>query len=192
MANSTANVNIGKPKVGGAIYRAALGTALPKDAKTALNEAFACLGYASDDGLTNSNSPTSNNIKAWGGDIVYTYNSDQTDTFSFTLIESASTEVLKAVYGDDNVSGSLSTGITVSANAAEKGASSWVFELVLQDGGAKRIVVPKAFVTEIGEISYSDESAVGYGITITAMVDETGNTHYEYLTAAATARGESV
>lgn len=187
MANSTANVNIGKPKVGGSIYRAPLGTSLPSDAKTALDNAFACLGYASDDGLTNSNSPTSSNIKAWGGDIVYTYNSEQMDTFSFTLIESTNTDVLKAVYGDDNVSGSLSTGITISANATEKGASSWVFELVLQDGGAKRIVVPKAFITEIGEISYSDESAVGYNITITAMVDETGNTHYEYLTAAANA-----
>lgn len=184
MANSTANVNIGKPKVGGAIYRAALGTTLPTNATASLDAAFACLGYASDDGLTNSNSPTSNNIKAWGGDIVYTYNSDQTDTFSFTLIESSNTDVLKAVYGDDNVSGDLSTGITISANATEKGASSWVFELVLQGGGAKRIVVPKAFVTEIGEIAYSDESAVGYQITITAMVDESGNTHYEYLTSA--------
>lgn len=187
MANSTANVNIGKPKVGGAIYRAPLGTALPTDATTALNAAFACLGYASDDGLTNSNSPSSSNIKAWGGDIVYTYNSEQTDTFSFTLIESTNTEVLKAVYGNDNVSGSLSTGISIAANATERGASSWAFELVLQDGGAKRIVVPKAFVTEIGEIAYSDESAVGYEITITAMVDETGNTHYEYLVAASTA-----
>lgn len=186
MANSTANVNIGKPKVGGAIYRAALGATLPTNATASLDAAFACLGYASDDGLTNSNSPTSNNIKAWGGDIVYTYNSDQPDTFGFTLIESANTDVLKAVYGDDNVTGTLSTGITISANAAEKGASSWVFELVLQGGGAKRIVVPKAFVTEIGEIAYSDESAVGYQITITAMVDESGNTHYEYLTSAST------
>lgn len=184
MANSTANVNIGKPKVGGAIYRAPLGSTLPTDAKTELDKAFACLGYASDDGLTNSNSPTSNNIKAWGGDIVYTYNSDQTDTFTFTLIESTNTDVLKAVYGDANVSGSLSAGISISANATEKGASAWVFELVLQGGGAKRIVVPKAFITEIGEIEYSDESAVGYEITITAMVDDAGNTHYEYLTAA--------
>jgi hypothetical protein len=184
MANSTANVNIGKPKIGGAIYRAPIGTTLPTSATVALDEKFVCLGYASDDGFTNSNSPTSNNIKAWGGDIVYTYNSDQTDTFGFTLLESTNPDVLKTVYGDDNVSGTLATGLVVKANTTEKSASSWVFELVLQGGGAKRIVVPKAFVTEIGEIGYSDESAVGYQITITAMVDDAGNTHYEYMTTA--------
>ncbi len=185
MSNTAANVNIGKPKVGGSIYRAPLGATLPKDATSALDEAFECLGYASDDGLTNSNSPTSNNIKAWGGDIVYNYNSEQTDTFGFKLIESSSVAVLKTVYGDDNVSGTMAEGIAISANSSEKGASSWVFELVLQDGGAKRIVVPKGIITELGEISYSDEDAVGYEITITAMVDDSGNTHYEYLTKTA-------
>ena len=34
------NVTVGKPKVGGAVFRAPLGTELPTDATTALNEAF--------------------------------------------------------------------------------------------------------------------------------------------------------
>ena len=34
------NVTAAKPKVGGAVYSAPLGTELPKDATTPLNEAF--------------------------------------------------------------------------------------------------------------------------------------------------------
>ena len=41
------NVSAAKPKVGGAVWRAPLGTPLPTDAKSALNEAFESLGYIS-------------------------------------------------------------------------------------------------------------------------------------------------
>ena len=40
-------VTAAKPKTGGAVFCAPLGTALPTDATTKLNEAFKNLGYAS-------------------------------------------------------------------------------------------------------------------------------------------------
>lgn len=83
--NNAQNVTTGKPKVGGAVYVAPLGTALPTDAKAALNEAFESLGYISEDGLVNNNSPESDSVKAWGGDTVLHFQTGKPDTFGFTL-----------------------------------------------------------------------------------------------------------
>ena len=177
-ANS-ANVSAGKPKINGAIYRAPLGTTLPTDAVSALNAAFKNMGYGSEDGLTNNNTPETENIKAWGGDTVLTIQSSKDDTFAFNLIETLNEDVQKAVYGDDNVSGNLEDGMTVKANAQEQEAASWVIDMVLKKA-VRRIVIPEATITEISEITYNDSSAIGYGITLTAVPDEQGNTHYEY------------
>ena len=174
------NVTAGKPAAGGAIYRAPLGTTLPTDATTALDAAFVSLGFCSDDGLTNSNSPETDNVKAWGGKNVLALQKDKPDTFQFKLIEVLNPNVLKAIYGDDNVTGTLSTGITVKANADEPEEACWVVEMVMRDGAVTRKVLPDAKVTELGDIVYKDDEVTGYEVTLLAMPDATGQTHYEY------------
>lgn len=180
MADVT-QVTAGKPKVGGHIFRAPVGTALPTDAVTALNAAFKDMGFASEDGLTNANSPESSVIKAWGGTPVLTIQESKEDTYQLTFISAENIEVQKMIYGDTNVTGTdFSTGVSISANATELEEYSYVIEMIARGNIAHRVVIPRAKPTEIGEIVYSDTEAVGYDVTLGCTADDNGNTHYEY------------
>ncbi len=173
------NVAVGKPRIAGSIYKAALGTALPTDAKTKLDAGFKELGYASEDGLTNANSRTTSDVKAWGGSVVASPMTEHKDTLKLKLIEALNVEALKAAFGEENVSGTLEAGITVKSNSQELAPAEWVVDMILGDC-LHRHVIPNGQITEIGEITYKDDTPVGYDITITAYPDAKGNTHYEY------------
>lgn len=181
ITNTREYVTTGKPKIGGSVAVAAVGSTLPVSATEALDAAFKSAGYVSEDGLVNSNSPETASVKAWGGDTVLTPLESKEDKFTFTLIEAMNIEVLKAVYGSNNVSGSaLATGITISASAAEPEARSWVIDMIYTGGVLHRIVIPNGTVTELGDITYNDTDPVGYEVTVTALPDSNGKTHYEY------------
>lgn len=183
MANNVQNVTAGKPAIEGAVYRALLtdSVEIPTDATSDLSSDFKALGYVSSDGLTNSNSPNSEKIKAWGGDTVLVVQSEKEDTFTLKLIEVMNKDVLAAVYGDDNVDGDLASGMTVRANADEPDEGVWVIDMIMRGDALKRIVIPDGKVSEIGDIEYKDDDAVGYELTIEALPDLDGNTHYEYI-----------
>lgn len=178
---SAKRVTASKPKKGGSAFRAPVGTDLPTDAKIALNEAFVGLGYISEDGVSNNNSPAFESTRAWGGDEVLHYQTEKPDTFKFTMIEALNPEVLKTVYGDSNVTGDLSTGISINVTAEELDPSSWVIDMVMKSGVSKRIVIPSGKITAIDEIVYKGNQAVGYGITISAEPDDSGLYHHEYI-----------
>ena len=181
MANTATNVTVGKPAIGGAIWRAPLGTTLPTDATTALDNAFKCLGYCSEDGVTHAVSRDSESIKAWGGDTVLRTSTDYEDTWQFTLIEAMNIDVLKTVYGDANVTGTLATGLTVTANSQPQDAACYVIDMVYNNSHAHRVVLPSAYVSEVGDVTFADGEAVGYDTTLACAPDAAGNTHYEYI-----------
>ena len=171
------NVSVAKPKIAGAIYRAPLGTALPKDVTTKLDVKFLELGYAGEDGITNDNSIESEDFKAWGGTVVLTTQKEKKDTFKLKFIESLNKNVMETIYGKSNVEGTLEAGLTVKANAADVESASYVIEMILRNGVAKRIVIPEGKISELGEVTYKDDELIAYEVTITALPDNDGNTH---------------
>ena len=180
MANTVSNVAVGKPAITGAISVAPIGTSLPNDASTALGGTFVALGYVSDDGATNGFDADTVTIKAWGGDTVYSGINGKTITWNVTLIEVTNVNVLKTVFGSNNVSGTLGTGITITINNDEADEQVVVIDTVLR-GNLKRIVLPKAKVTEVADVVYKDDEVVGYDVTFTCFPDSSGNSQYEYI-----------
>lgn len=175
------NISTGKPKVAGAVFSAPAGSNLPADAKAELDEAFVDLGYLNEEGLSNKNSPEKKVFKEWGGSVVTTLQTERNDIFSFTLIESSSADVLKRIYGSENVTISEAEEISIVANNSETESFAWVFDMVLKSSKIKRIVVPSASVTELGDIKYVANDLISYKVEITAELDASGNTHYEYI-----------
>lgn len=180
MSTNVNNVSVGKPKVGGAAWCAPAGTTAPTSAVSELSSAYKDLGYISSDGLKNNGERSVNKIKAWGGDIVNTTQTEKTDQFTVTFIEAMNSDVMKFVYGKDNVSGDLASGLTVLVNSSELDEWVLIFDMVLSHSVVKRVVLPKAKVDSVSEISYTDDDVIGYQCTISALPDSEGNTHYEY------------
>lgn len=185
MANS-ANVTASKPRIAGAIFYAektdslTLPTSVPASADEGAPTGFTSLGYVSEDGVKNNNSPSSDNVKAWGGAIVMTSQTEKPDTFKFKLIEALNVDVRKFVYGKDNVTGTLSDGIVTKANAKPQTMRALVIDMIMTDNTLDRIVIPSCMISEISELSYNNE-ALGYEVTVTAFPDENGDTHIEYI-----------
>lgn len=192
MDNNASNVSTGKPKVGGAIFVAPKGTALPIDATSALGAPFVNLGYASEDGLVNATETDSEDINAWGGDTVLSVQTSYKETFTVNLIETKEA-VLAQYYGAENVEVDGSGNITVRHNGKQLPEQVAVVEVVLADGRIKRTVIPAAQVSDrSGEISYTDGDAIAYPIVWNAKPSQAldGDTARDYI--AAVAEPESV
>ena len=172
--SDVANIVVGKPKTGGALYVAPKGPTVPTDATTALGAAFVGMG-------THAITRDSEDIKAWGGDTVMTTQTDYSEKFTFSLLETLSDEVKKLVFGDTNVT-EASGAITAISNAKELEEHAMVFEMV-QGSKAVRRVIPCGKVSEVGDITYVDGEPVAYELTVTALPDTSGNTSYEYTAA---------
>ena len=178
--NNAKNVSVGKPQIGGAVFFAPAGTTLPNDASTQLAEAFVNAGFISEDGVTNAIETDSEEIKAWGGDIVLNPQTSYSESYSMTFIEGNKT-TYGVVFGEENVTVAEVTGaISIKHNGKEREERVLVVE-TLHGEFVKRQVIPRAKLKEVGEIAYKDDEAVGYEVTISALPDASGNTAYEYI-----------
>ena len=175
------NVTAGKANVAGAIFSAIFGTTLPVTPNESLASAFKDLGYVSQDGVTNSTNIESTKVKEWNGNTVLTILTSKDDQFKTKLLETKNVEALKEVFGQSNVTVAGNGLITIVSNANEQEYRSYVIDMSLSDGGLKRIVLPKAKISSIGDITYTASDATNFDLTFDTAPDGSGNTHYEYI-----------
>ena len=185
---NSALVTAAKPQKGGAFFAAPLNTPIPADATTALNAAFVKLGYLSEDGFENPIETESSDLKAFGGDVVLTQQTGYKETFKTKLLQSLDPDVLREVFGQENVTqaGGEDKAITVRHNSKILPRRVLVFEVLLTGGLVKRIVIPEGQLTERGSTVYKDGEAVGYEVTFAAYpsVKIDGDCAREYIAKA--------
>lgn len=182
--NNGSRVAAAKPKVGGGLYRAPLGTALPTDASTPLPAAFVCLGPISEDGIQPSRDTSIEKVKEWDGSTLASLLSDESRTFESLLYGVHDADVLNFVFGEDNVTTTPATSTTGTVIAtADKGgqldSSVLVFEMVYK-GVKQRKVLPVAEASVTGEEPYVPGGLRGYTLEFEATKDDAGAFAYEY------------
>lgn len=157
----------------GGVSFAPAATAIPSTVDEVLNVAFADLGFVSDAGTVEAIGTSSNKIKNWKGDTVREVQTEHTLTYKFVLIQTnADTE--DVFYGGDPSAG-------IEGIQGTRGA--WVIDVF--DGDEQiRIAIPDGQVTARGDVSYKNDSAIAYEITITCYPDDTAKKAYKYRTGS--------
>lgn len=179
--NNKKNVSLGKPKKTGCLYYAPAGTALPADATTALTTAYTCVGYLSEDGVTNATDTDTTDINEMGGIKVLSEISGYGETWQFNMIETNGAS-LKLRFGTANVTGTADK-LTVYHAIPSGESLVLVFEIAMTGKRVKRIVVADGTITEFDDTTYSAGDAIGYGVTMSANPSDliNGATSVEYI-----------
>lgn len=174
-----------KPMVGapltatGGVAAGPIDTVLPTDATTALPAGLSALGLVGDEGVSLTRERSTDDVRAWGGQIARTVQTEFSETATLQFLESDKAEVLREVYGEDNVE-IVSGNISIKHN--EQTLPSRVFVFDMKDGEKRRrLVLPNAQITATEDITYVHSDVIRYGVTITAYPDESGNCAYEYI-----------
>lgn len=182
--NDTQNVSSAKGVKGGYFFSAPIGTKVPTDYSSELDEAFVNLGYILEDGFVITEEQDSNEVKDINGDTVDELSSSRTESVKVTLLETK-LETLQEVRGHKNVTDEDGT-ITVKHNSEPRDYRVYVLELLLKNNRKSRVVIPNGKIVEIGDITYASGEPLSYEVNIKCFVDENADTMLEYIQSNAT------
>lgn len=169
------NLGIGKGRPGGygAVAPAGFDVKLLEDMTKTIteliegNDALKSLGYIGEDGLTFSTDTDTNDIPEWGGSIVSSELSSYAESVQVPFLE-ARESVLKAVYGDANVTASAAT-TTVRHNNQFTQPHVFVFDSVISSTKVRRSIIPLGRIFERDDLTLNNSDVIAYTPTIKCM-----------------------
>lgn len=172
------NANAVRVAITGAAYVASLDSVKPVDATSPWPATATDIGWISDDGITESNSADTTEIKGWqGGQTVRKVISSSEVTYKFTAIETSKTVLELYHKGSKVVTTSGKSVLAVKAPGPDR--RQFGFDVIDGDSHV-RIVVPDGEVTETGDITYKGDEAIAYELTVTAYPGPDGTVAIKY------------
>lgn len=165
--------SISNPRVwlGADVYVAPVGTTAPTDTTTAFSATWKAIGLMAEDGLTEGNANTTTTLFAWGGILIRNVKSKHVRTFKVIALEDNAT--LFALINPGS-SEALASGVT-TRTVKVPSTNPQAFALEFKDGAiTKRILIPRAEITDVGDTKYSDTAIASHELTITVYPTAAG------------------
>jgi hypothetical protein len=171
-------------------FSAPLGTPLPTDAVEVFDTDFVGHGWLGDEGVKNKIQRDTTDHYDLSGQLIKTTQDKYSETVTLVFCET-NPEVLKTIFGDDNVDVDYTSGhLKMTVRHDDKPLDRKSFLVRLVEGQKTTLhVIPEGQVTEIEEIPYSSTDLTVYGATVKCYKPADGeqpdnpkavNTYYDF------------
>lgn len=164
---------------GADVYVAPLGTTGPTDLTTAWPAAFKPLGLLGEDaGITEGRSQDSKQFFAYGGVLVRAVQAKFVRTFKFVALEDNPT--VFQLTNPGSVVGTPTGGI-VRKTIKNPIPNPQAFGFELRDGASvtRRRLIPRAEITDVGDIVFKDEELAAVEFTLTCYPASDGTIYFD-------------
>ena len=179
------NATTGSPVEGACCYTSFEDNpTIPTDATTSISGAgsdFVNLGELSDQGWQQDVAITVQKFKGYHGKTLFQKVSGEENTFKAEFVEITRTAATKLRYGKNNVTTNLDGEVTaINPKKVPEDIVPLIFEELLSNGVKQRTVFPRAKIESIDSQAHQDGSLLVYGMTFTALVDDSGAPYHVY------------
>ena len=169
---ATNEVNLGSGMATGMFFTAPAGTALPAYPSEELAQDWDEVGYISQEGITWHHGRSAEALKDWAGKIRRMLQTDSDRNVPVPII-STTEEVLKTIFGEDNVQTTAATqthGKLVKVQVKEGVMSGEEAFLLLMKDGDDMIMLgcTNGFVTTLDDITFAPGSPITWNATISS------------------------
>ena len=165
-------VNLGAGAASGMFFHAVSGTALPTYPTETLGSAWKEVGFVAEDGITWHHGRSAEPLKDWSNSIRRQLQSDTIGTVAAPII-STTADVLKTIFGEDNVTEAVASADhgALTSVEVEEGVMSGeeAFLFLMKDGDDTFMLGTTAgFITALDDISFAPGAAITWNATVSA------------------------